>query len=244
MKTFLILLSLGLLTTVEVQGRTIRNLEAGLWCQSQDLNGTDYTGDMHITRSGFECQSWASQYPHEHTVENMKGNSCRNPDEEKTDEEKTGVWCYTTDKNTQWELCDVPLCDEEEACPEADTYFYGNDVGNGNAKSWQECSDICRNDNKCTYWTFWPSYGHCYKKSSDSGRISGISSKLGFVSGSQNCGIVAEEPTTTTTTTTTIKTTTTPIAYPTAGKARSWNFWDYEDIYNHTLVFDGPFNNN
>jgi hypothetical protein len=32
-------------------------------------------------------------------------NYCRNPDGE------PGVWCYTTDTNVRWELCDVPACD-------------------------------------------------------------------------------------------------------------------------------------
>ena len=31
-------------------------------------------------------------------------NSCRNPDGE------PGVWCYTTNANKRWELCDVPIC--------------------------------------------------------------------------------------------------------------------------------------
>ena len=30
----------------------------------------------------------------------------RNPD----DDEPQGPWCYTTDPDTRWEYCDVPLC--------------------------------------------------------------------------------------------------------------------------------------
>ena len=33
-------------------------------------------------------------------------NKCRNPDANYFD----GVWCYTTDFNMKWELCNVPLC--------------------------------------------------------------------------------------------------------------------------------------
>jgi len=36
---------------------------------------------------------------------------CRNPDESYS----AGVWCYTTDPNTRWELCDVPLCGKSHA---------------------------------------------------------------------------------------------------------------------------------
>ena len=33
------------------------------------------------------------------------GNKCRNPDKGEA------PWCYTTDPNTRWEHCDVPMCD-------------------------------------------------------------------------------------------------------------------------------------
>ena len=33
------------------------------------------------------------------------GNKCRNP---RRDE--VILWCYTTDNNTRWDFCDVPLC--------------------------------------------------------------------------------------------------------------------------------------
>jgi len=40
------------------------------------------------------------------------GNKCRNPESNFY----AGVWCYTTDPDMRWEVCDVPLCPEEGEC--------------------------------------------------------------------------------------------------------------------------------
>ena len=40
------------------------------------------------------------------------GNKCRNPDSGWD----IGVWCYTTDPNVRWELCDVPVCPVDGEC--------------------------------------------------------------------------------------------------------------------------------
>ncbi|CAH1246490.1 ADAMTS16 [Branchiostoma lanceolatum] len=78
----------------------------------QDGDGASYRGIVTVTTSGKTCQAWGSQTPHEHgrTSANypssgLDGNFCRNPDGE------SGVWCYTTDPNERWELCDVPVCE-------------------------------------------------------------------------------------------------------------------------------------
>ena len=72
---------------------------------------SDYSGTIATTVNGRTCQAWASQSPHEHTRTPEKYpdagldvNYCRNPDGEPR------VWCYTTDPNQRWELCDVPFC--------------------------------------------------------------------------------------------------------------------------------------
>lgn len=82
-------------------------------CHSFSDKGAGYRGNVRVTKSGFECQSWNSQYPHEHNrtpkryPENgLDGNYCRNPDR------GAGPWCYTTDPSKRWELCDIPQCDE------------------------------------------------------------------------------------------------------------------------------------
>ena len=70
--------------------------------------GSGYRGKQNKTRSGKTCQNWNSQSPqkHKNTPENKPNsglgdhNFCRNPDGTET------IWCYTTDPETRWELCD------------------------------------------------------------------------------------------------------------------------------------------
>ena len=65
--------------------------------------GYYYDGKKNVTESGKTCQMWSSQTPHSHT-RSGEGNYCRNPDEEPK------PWCYTTDPDVRFELCDIPLC--------------------------------------------------------------------------------------------------------------------------------------
>jgi hypothetical protein len=75
--------------------------------------GKEYIGQRTQTKTGKTCQAWTSQSPQEHKVFTefpdgsaaMAKNYCRNPDDS-TD----GPWCYTTDKSTRWEYCDVSVC--------------------------------------------------------------------------------------------------------------------------------------
>ena len=76
------------------------------------MMGSDYVGDISITVSGKACQKWNLKSPHHHQQKNFPdssimeaGNKCRNPDNW-----SEGPWCYTTDVNVRWELCDIPMC--------------------------------------------------------------------------------------------------------------------------------------
>jgi len=91
--------------------------------------GLSYVGKKSKTVSGKTCQRWDSQKPHKHdmTAKGLHGlswadsrtvmeylkdksiseaaNYCRN--DVLTEREP---WCYTTSKDTRWEVCDVPKC--------------------------------------------------------------------------------------------------------------------------------------
>jgi carboxylesterase type B len=79
-------------------------------CQNNEFGNlpADYDVTISTTKSGWTCQNWDSQSPHEHsrTPENypFRGlvghNYCRNPDEE-----DDGSWCYTANPDQRWEYC-------------------------------------------------------------------------------------------------------------------------------------------
>jgi hypothetical protein len=74
-------------------------------------DGRNYDGKISVTTSGLTCQAWASQSPHGHSVgTDLPENYCRNPDGEPS------PWCYTTDPNKRYELCDIPDCGKQIEC--------------------------------------------------------------------------------------------------------------------------------
>ncbi|KAJ8299452.1 hypothetical protein KUTeg_023512 [Tegillarca granosa] len=70
--------------------------------------GFDYRGKTNVTKSGYTCQRWDSQSPHAHRFSSsgLPENYCRNPDGE------PALWCYTTDPNKRWEICNISDCGE------------------------------------------------------------------------------------------------------------------------------------
>ncbi|VDI01937.1 plasminogen [Mytilus galloprovincialis] len=72
----------------------------------KDQEGKDYFGTVSTTKSGKTCQAWSKQEPHKHGfwAMNDESNYCRNLDGEQA------PWCYTTDSETRYEMCDIPFC--------------------------------------------------------------------------------------------------------------------------------------
>ncbi|KAI7800147.1 plasminogen, partial [Triplophysa rosa] len=76
--------------------------------------GDDYRGKISFTESGYTCQRWDSQTPHQHNYSpsilpdrNLEENYCRNPAGEPR------PWCYTTDPSKRWQYCFIARCTTE-----------------------------------------------------------------------------------------------------------------------------------
>uniref|UniRef100_A0A8D1F9D4 Hepatocyte growth factor n=1 Tax=Sus scrofa TaxID=9823 RepID=A0A8D1F9D4_PIG len=71
--------------------------------------GGSYKGTVSITKSGIKCQPWNSMIPHEHSYrgKDLQENYCRNPRGE-----EGGPWCFTSNPEVRYEVCDIPQCSE------------------------------------------------------------------------------------------------------------------------------------
>ncbi|XP_078684300.1 hepatocyte growth factor-like [Branchiostoma floridae x Branchiostoma belcheri] len=73
-------------------------------------DGATYRGKVSVSKDGIPCQRWDSQTPHQHDIPSrfpnteLNENYCRNPDG------WDRPWCYTTDPNIRWQVCDIPGC--------------------------------------------------------------------------------------------------------------------------------------
>ncbi|XP_054826131.1 plasminogen isoform X2 [Eublepharis macularius] len=77
-------------------------------------NGEDYRGTESKTQNNIPCQKWAERSPHipnyspdTHPNAGLEENYCRNPDND-----EKGPWCYTTDRGTRFDYCNIPECEE------------------------------------------------------------------------------------------------------------------------------------
>ena len=84
-----------------------------------------YEGGVSVTETGKTCQYWSEVSPHVHTytttsewpyVGQPEHNYCRNPGKAgwATATRSNGIeerpWCFTTESDTRWEYCNIPLC--------------------------------------------------------------------------------------------------------------------------------------
>ena len=66
-------------------------------------------GQINITKSGKICQRWdkgVDGHGRPTLYQDQEENYCRTLAGDGVVE----PWCYTTDNNTRWEECDVPIC--------------------------------------------------------------------------------------------------------------------------------------
>ena len=78
-------------------------------------NGADYRGTTSVTGSGYTCQRWDTQTPHQHLYTDpaafpdptldCAANFCRNPNND-----FLGPWCPTTHPSIPLDYCFIPVC--------------------------------------------------------------------------------------------------------------------------------------
>ncbi|XP_064607266.1 inactive tyrosine-protein kinase transmembrane receptor ROR1-like isoform X2 [Liolophura sinensis] len=75
--------------------------------------GEHYKGTVNRTKSGYLCQPWTKNLPAELFKQSaayralVGHNYCRNPGNV-----EEGPWCFTTNKDVQKELCNIPVCED------------------------------------------------------------------------------------------------------------------------------------
>ena len=117
-----------------------------------------------MTRSGAQCQDWASQSPHRHSntpelrpAGGLEGNFCRNPDGEPS------IWCYTSNRDSRWEFCDPKkntanfvFTKAKGRCRLPNGSSRPSDRYNaGQQTSEAGCRAKCEADNRCTAFHYW-----------------------------------------------------------------------------------------
>ena len=89
--------------------------QPGAECENKNKFGLDYRGTASVTERGFHCKPWILSTQYQHLAETLvhpETSACRSHG--KNDNGKlNNQWCYTTDEDTRWDVCDVPDCTHE-----------------------------------------------------------------------------------------------------------------------------------
>ena len=71
--------------------------------------GDEYTGTLSRTYSNVKCESWSGTHfgPADFPDASVQDahNYCRNPDKD-----AGGPWCFISDRDPDWQYCDVACC--------------------------------------------------------------------------------------------------------------------------------------
>ena len=111
-------------------------------CQAIAFGGSNHFGTINRAAHGKICKNWNSM-----EKDGWEHNNCR------AKGSKGRVWCYTGDKKTEWDFCDVPFCNIK--IPEPDPKELGTEC---EKKGAMEGSDYRRTQsrtisgNTCQSW--------------------------------------------------------------------------------------------
>ncbi|PWA14193.1 hypothetical protein CCH79_00012294, partial [Gambusia affinis] len=141
----------------------LRHQECGIPQCSQveciTCNGEDYRGPMDYTESGKECQRWDLNEPHKHTYhpsrypdKGLHDNYCRNPDG------RHRPWCFTTEPNTQWEYCNIKVCETPPKSPEVET----TECYEGRGEDYRGTADTTPSGLACQRWDSQYPHNHTF----------------------------------------------------------------------------------
>ncbi|KAM6896809.1 hepatocyte growth factor-like [Lycodopsis pacificus] len=143
----------------------VRAEECGIPQCSEDVcmtcNGEDYRGKLDHTESGKECQRWDSTRPNKHHFQpkkyrhkDLRDNYCRNPDN------RLRPWCYTLDPTTQWEYCNIAVCDSD-SCDDADVNVTTSCV-QGKGTDYRGTMNVTPEGATCQRWDSQSPHNHAF----------------------------------------------------------------------------------
>ncbi|KAL4237776.1 hypothetical protein ACF0H5_002488 [Mactra antiquata] len=126
------------------------------------VNASWYSGTLASTIKGKTCQRWDSQYPHENGYTKASqypdgsltaaANYCRDPSD------SGYTWCYTTDPDDRWDVCNVTKCKTEWS---AYSCYHFNE----NASDYDGHLSVTVNGRRCQRWDLQFPHKHGYKNS-------------------------------------------------------------------------------